>query len=1191
MSTRNLKRKYCSNNAINISNVDTIAITFIRKDDECYIKRNSNLLLKKLHEDEDLFKEIDSNLEKLLSINGNYNLNLFKIINKILGFYERILQKSHYIVTNNGKSQTCLNLNTICNMYSKILINFEKNFEMIFDVVMDCSSLQQYPTFYQNISSKLEHKNLSHQIQQIIVTLNNILSNEIFTPYNNLKDMKHINSNIHYLISNTQIFMNILTLTFKTVCKIIQLNTEFIDQSIADISSKMFKLLQNIIKIMFIFIESGYNKLTHCLSDYISPIAILETTISSIIIIISTHTIINKGKHDNVHSKNLLNYLEHMLIILSTHQEPRIRNIALLSLLDLQYNCKILPLKEVYNLVSITMNDDYDMIRRNSIILLHQIAISHPDRSVNTSTTLREIKNRAFKFLLAEASQLIQSDLDSCQSAPFTYDAKEIPAHPLKSPLLIEDTFHKLCKVVINDISSSIRGLAVRLLAFPYKGYLNVDKNIETNALDILWPLMRGNERESAEILLQTLDKRTLLSNMRKKRSFHERALKGYTTGDSASAIKDDRPLEKIDAGNEICANAGALVHGLEDESSEVRLLTIYSMSALALRSTHKRLNHENSSIDDIDILSFARKTVEFLVDMFNDEILTVRLEAIRALARVITVVTTRSSNYSGESQIGLIFRSDQIEIVLSALEDSSEEIRKALRNIIAHCTVVDVNSIALIVRFLLLNMNKYPQDFYSVCECLRDLASHHSSLILPLIPDLLCAESMKNRQLTDCNDSAFCCQFQFDGPEPEVTEDKSYSAILVLVLNAALHSTAPSQLYTSLMPAYIIDRHYPYLLDTYPAFFPTNLARPQKLLFWFNTTSPASIVTDFLCDTIMRKCDLSQLSRIFMSDSIPDWSNKDLAMISSTIACANLLSLLTKVKIGLVEIFQHLSKLDIVLICEANTYGEIQKLKMFIFEAIYCYRGLTPVLFRQLTTLKVLVLFLLIICNKRTLDKHNEIFSNITLSSINESDLQDLVNVKPYLLDTKTLKSILQDYVRGSTYVSDVKINGSYIHKAEESDKDLQNHDFSFSLSRYTAEIIRPIENRDRDNPAKFIAGMAFKVLLEICLLTSPSQNHKIMDVCNAVSFEQFCKQLRIKVRYPDNKLEYHKIFDSNAKLTETGRFKIETDVLITSEKSWTDPAYVEMSIVLSVDLLLENSDIINEMCIGDLWAHSTAA
>ena len=53
----------------------------------------------------------------------------------------------------------------------------------------------------------------------------------------------------------------------------------------------------------------------------------------------------------------------------------------------------------------------------------------------------------------------------------------------------------------------------------------------------------------------------------------------------------------------------GAFVHGLEDEYLEVRSAAVHSMCRLGMQSH-----------------AFAAQCVDFLVDMFNDEIQSVRL-------------------------------------------------------------------------------------------------------------------------------------------------------------------------------------------------------------------------------------------------------------------------------------------------------------------------------------------------------------------------------------------------------------------------------------------------------------------------------------------------------------------------------------------------------------------------------------
>ncbi len=64
--------------------------------------------------------------------------------------------------------------------------------------------------------------------------------------------------------------------------------------------------------------------------------------------------------------------------------------------------------------------------------------------------------------------------------------------------------------------------------------------------------------------------------------------------------------------------SCGAFVHSLEDEFMEVRLAAVMSMGHLCMLSS-----------------SFGSLSLDYLVDMFNDEIENVRLLAINCLRKV----------------------------------------------------------------------------------------------------------------------------------------------------------------------------------------------------------------------------------------------------------------------------------------------------------------------------------------------------------------------------------------------------------------------------------------------------------------------------------------------------------------------------------------------------------------------------
>ncbi|XP_061682926.1 integrator complex subunit 4 isoform X2 [Syngnathoides biaculeatus] len=267
----------------------------------------------------------------------------------------------------------------------------------------------------------------------------------------------------------------------------------------------------------------------------------------------------------------------------------------------------------------------------------------------------------------------------------------------------------------------------------------------------------------SPHFLEQTLDKK-LMSDLRRKRTAHERAKELFASGEFSSGRKwaDDTPKEKLDTNtvNLIASGAcGAFVHGLEDEMFEVRIAAVEALCRLARSSP-----------------GFAEKCLDFLVDMFNDEIEEVRLQSIHVLREISTHITLRE---------------DQLDTVLAVLEDSSRDIREALHELLCCTNVSTKECIQLALLELLKNLSKYPADRNSVWKCLKFLGSRHPMLVLPLVPELLSTHPY------------------FDTPEPDM-DDPAYIAVLVLVFNAA--KSCPT------MPALFSDhtfRHYAYLRDS----------------------------------------------------------------------------------------------------------------------------------------------------------------------------------------------------------------------------------------------------------------------------------------------------------------------------------------------------------------------------------------
>ena len=310
---------------------------------------------------------------------------------------------------------------------------------------------------------------------------------------------------------------------------------------------------------------------------------------------------------------------------------------------------------------------------------------------------------------------------------------------------LADDAFGHICNA-INDLGVRVRVRAATLLG--------------------------SMTSVSTRFLEQTLDKK-LMSNMRRKRSGHERLRTLVVRGEWSSGKKwgDDAPKEELHADTVSLMSSGAcgaFVHGLEDEFLEVRAAALQSMTELATLHPH-----------------FAEMSLDFIVDMFNDEIAEVRLRAVDSLSRIGQMITLRE---------------DQLDEILAVLEVYSIDTREGLHRMLGDCRLGNTDSLKLCVEKLLKNLKRYPQDKRSLWRCFQRMGAAHPDLVLPLVPSLLDIHPY------------------FQLPEQDV-QDPAYVCILLLVMNAAAGSPT--------MMALLDDRthrHFLYLRDTLPALVPDRL-------------------------------------------------------------------------------------------------------------------------------------------------------------------------------------------------------------------------------------------------------------------------------------------------------------------------------------------------------------------------------
>ncbi|KAM3585956.1 hypothetical protein VKS41_002490 [Umbelopsis sp. WA50703] len=250
---------------------------------------------------------------------------------------------------------------------------------------------------------------------------------------------------------------------------------------------------------------------------------------------------------------------------------------------------------------------------------------------------------------------------------------------------LLDDAFVKICDMV-NDVAVNVRTKACTIMA----SFQHVDPNV----------------------LSQTFSKQIMSHNKRLARNKKAGGQKvtHRQSGKMIPVAEGDFDVESEEFRILDSGACGAFVHGLEDEYKEVRNASIDSICELCMYSDQ-----------------FTTKAVDFLVDMFNDEIDQVRINAIQSLRKIGT--RTR-----------LVFDGDQLEIVIGALEDADKAAREGTHDLLRYDVVrlSAQSSLTILLESLKINMERYPEDQISIYRCLKDMGRSHHDYILQMVSDLL---------------------------------------------------------------------------------------------------------------------------------------------------------------------------------------------------------------------------------------------------------------------------------------------------------------------------------------------------------------------------------------------------------------------------------------------------------------------
>ncbi|KAG2227292.1 hypothetical protein INT45_004247 [Circinella minor] len=340
---------------------------------------------------------------------------------------------------------------------------------------------------------------------------------------------------------------------------------------------------------------------------------------------------------------------------------------------------------------------------------------------------------------------------------------------PIEKVRLIDDAFTKICDLV-NDVSVVIRTKAC--------------------------VIMSSYQHVNADVLSQTFSKQ-IMSRLKRRRPDHHRK-KQQRKHEIIPVPAGDQDMESEEFRIMDSGACGAFVHGLEDEFQEVRNASIDSICELCMYHGH-----------------LVNKAVDALVDMFNDEIPQVRINAINSLRKIGT-------------RWPLKFNLEQLEIATGTLDDFDQTTRFTTHDLLANylsTSVVEIeneDSLKLLMAELMDNITRYPQDLISIYRCIKEIGKRHPELVCKFITIIIIHDQYSMHRIllinfflwtfiAKCRKSLFDIDNRYMTKEPN-TESPAYTAHVLLLVNAVV--SQPSL--ASNLPAYMFQ-HFAYYRRKYP--------------------------------------------------------------------------------------------------------------------------------------------------------------------------------------------------------------------------------------------------------------------------------------------------------------------------------------------------------------------------------------
>ncbi|CAB4412708.1 unnamed protein product [Rhizophagus irregularis] len=534
----------------------------------------------------------------------------------------------------------------------------------------------------------------------------------------------------------------------------------------------------------------------------------------------------------------------------------------------------------------------------------------------------------------------------------------------------------------------------------------------------------------------------------------------------------------------------GAFIHGLEDAFQDVRNAAIDSICELSMQNQ-----------------KFSKRAVEFLVDMFQDEIDFVRLNSITSLRKIGTLQPIELD-------------SELLQITLSVLNDADPIVRESTHGMLGVARITSPELIPPFIKELLASMSRYPEDQLSIYQCFREFGSAHGEYIEKFIPKFFKMESSYISKEINQN-------------------DRGHIGNLILAFNASISN--PKIL--SILPKYAF-RHYEYLRDKYPNCFP-EVKIPGDAPRQSIRVNADDNTQSFMNQTIKM---VFSMGNFFKTGDF-----KSALRIAKV--CTNNLKYISHVPSlsgSAIFIIMYLDCVKTIIqtkqnYLEASTFTTAADTAARLLSSSYIMEykliGLS-------VPTKTFVIYLRVLANIVW------IFGCLTES--NNGQGLSFLSKKGLLKSFIKRVSDLQRKIERDNFLSksltklQTKLNKASVSPTIENmmslfdyimDYNLIDIDLSDEVKRSEATIVKPVSNLDQ--PLEFQSEFPSTINIE-------AELRNIVDTTSVA----------IQVIFPDQSIEHFRPPSADFVIAEMDKLQLRTQIDI-SQPAWTEPCYIQLKVV----------------------------